>query len=103
MTEPRPTKEIVLPSGKPLEILTYVTARERNQQKEFGLSFMRVSTDQQSITGDVLLKMERKTLEIAVVAYDGSKDDVVNRLEDGSPADWDAAVKEVADVFSPKV
>ncbi|PKM88306.1 hypothetical protein CVU83_01915 [Candidatus Falkowbacteria bacterium HGW-Falkowbacteria-2] len=93
----REVKELTTPSGKKLEIKTYVTARERNEIRDAMLPFMNVDTAtnkvDDKISGDVLVKAEPKLIEVIVSSFDGSSEKVLDRILDGSPEDYDFIVK----------
>ncbi len=99
MTDNRTTHEITTPSGKAVTLKSYLTARERNELRAVFLS--NVSTDPANLqpkiadlSGELLERAERKILELAVVAYDGNSENVIERLLDGSPEDYDFVVVE---------
>jgi len=93
----REVKELITPSGKKLEIKTYVTARERNEIRSAMLPFMNVDTTtskvDDKISGDILIKIEPKLIEVIVSTYDGSSENILDRILDGSPEDYDFIVK----------
>ena len=99
----RETKVITLKSDKKAEIKTYLTARERNELR--GVFFGNFKIDAaggkpeiKEIDGSVLGKAEEKLLELAVVSFDGSTENVLQRLLDGSTADYDEVVAEAGKV-----
>jgi hypothetical protein len=94
----RETKKIKTPSGKEVEIKTYLTARERNELRAVFLKNMEVdpTTNQiKEIKGSVIEEAERKILELAIVSYDGSSENIIERLLEGTPEDYDFVVAEV--------
>ena len=94
----RETTKLTLPSGKEIELKSYLTARERNEIRDVFMEEMRASiakeekeTDQ-VITGHAMIKAEKTLLETIIIALDGISEDVVSRLLDGSPEDYDFVV-----------
>lgn len=107
MTE-RPTTKITTPSGKDVEIKTYLTARERNALREIYLAQLKIPTaagsapDLGQLSGDILEHAERKLIELAVVRYDGSAENILDRLLDGTPEEYDFVVAEANKIGSFK-
>jgi len=99
----REVKAFTTPSGKPFEIKTYLTARERNDLRAIYLENVTVNaqTAQSTLadlTGPVLEKVEKKILELVIASYDGTADNILDRLLDGSPEDYDFIVAEAGKV-----
>jgi hypothetical protein len=92
----RETKKIKTPSGKEVELKTYLTAGERNELRAVFLSGMKLEggTQIKEIDGGVVDKAERKLLELAVVSYDGSAERIVERLLNELPEEYDFIVAE---------
>lgn len=93
----RETKKLKTPSGKELELKSYLTARERNELRGVFLKGMTVdpTTAQiKEIGGSVVEEAERKLLELAVVSYDGNLERIIDRILDGTPEDYDFVVAE---------
>jgi hypothetical protein len=91
----RETKKITTPSGKELVLKSYVTARERN---EFRKVFFPHTEDGKHIDIAATDSGEAKAVEIVVVSYNGSEEKIHERLLDGSPAEYDAVVKEALEI-----
>lgn len=102
----REVRELTTPSGKKLEIKTYVTARERNEIRGAMLPYMNVDTStnkvDDKISGDVLIKAEPKLIEVIVSTYDGSSENILDRILDGSPEDYDFIVNNLKFVSDGK-
>lgn len=97
MNENRPTKIITTPSGKEAVIKTYLTARERNEIRAVFLCKMKLNAASQRVEevgGEALSDAEYTLIRLAVVSYDGSAENVLDRLLDGTPVDYDFIVKE---------
>ncbi|GIW70360.1 MAG: hypothetical protein KatS3mg101_1107 [Patescibacteria group bacterium] len=93
----RETKKIKTPSGKEVELKTYLTARERNELRNIFLKGMTVepSTAQvKEISGELIEEAERKLIELAVVSFDNSAENIIGRILDGTPEDYDFIVSE---------
>lgn len=95
----RPTEIVNLPSGKTAELKSYVTAGERNAFRDELYKDVRMEADPtgemhfKDLSGESLIKIERKTLEIVLVSYDDSAENCMERLLEGTPEDYDAIVK----------
>ena len=99
----REIKKLLTPSGKEYAVKTYLTARERNELRSVFLK--NVSMDalggtpkMADLTGELLERAEAKTIELVVVSYDESSENILNRLLDGSPEDYDAVVAEATKI-----
>lgn len=93
----RETKEVTLPSGKIAVIKTYQTAGERNQLRKAYMSCAQVEmvggiAEVGKVNPEMLDLVNTKMLEVMVVKYDGSADNIISRIEDGTPADYDALI-----------
>jgi hypothetical protein len=96
----RETKKITTPSGKEVEIKTYLTARERNELRSLYLKNAQVdvSNGEQSVkgfTGAIVEEAEKKLIELMIVNYDGNAENISERLLDGTPEDYDFIVSEL--------
>ena len=96
----RKTKTITLPSGKSAELKEYITARERNKLRGIILSQFSFKPDDEikpeiNISGDIAEKMEHKRIGIGVVSYDGSAENILERILDGTPQDYDFIIAEL--------
>lgn len=100
MENQRETRSVKTPSGKELVLKTYLTARERNELRGIFLGEMKVDTGEtgkaeiKDLSGASLEKAEHKLIELAIVAYDGSAENILNRLLDSMPDEYDFAVRE---------
>ena len=95
----RETKIIKLPSGKEAVIKTYLTARERNELRGIYLANMNIETESgttniKEIKGDVMESVEKKLLELGIINFDSSTENIIDRLLDGTPEDYDSMVVE---------
>lgn len=94
----RETKDVTLPSGKVAVIKTYQTAGERNQLRKAYMSCAQINmigdkAEVGKVNPEMLDLVNTKILEVMVVKYDGSADNMISRIEDGTPADYDALIE----------
>lgn len=87
------------PAGKELITKTYLTARERNELRSIFLQnvSMDPGTSQPKIgdlSGELLERAEQKVVDLVVTAYDGNPENILGRLLDGSPEEYDFVVAE---------
>ena len=95
----RQTQKLTTPSGKEVEIKTYLTARERNGLRESilgGVTIDPVTGEPKvaEITGKRFEEMEHDSILVLVISFDGSPDNIVERLLDGTVEDYDFVVAE---------
>jgi hypothetical protein len=91
----RETKTIKTPGGKEVRLKTYLTARERNELRAIFLENMKFEgTQVKEIDGGVVDKAERKLLELVVVSYNGSAENIIERLLEERPEEYDFVVSE---------
>lgn len=96
----RETKKITTPSGKVVELKTFLTARERNEVRKIYLDNMEIGTEKEApviskISGSLVEESEKKLIEMAVVSYDGSSENILNRLLDSTSEEYDFVVAEI--------
>lgn len=99
----RKTKTLQTPLGKELIVKEYVTARERNELRAILLGNMKFDTEgkeigQAQLSGDTLEVSEKKLVEVIVTSYDGSAENILERLLDSTPDEYDFVVKEAMEV-----
>lgn len=95
----RQIRKIKTPLGKEIELKDYLTARERNELRTVYLSNMKVGTENdepviKEIPGSIVDQAEKKLIELAVVSYDGSRENILDRLLDGLPEEYDFVIEE---------
>lgn len=91
------TKTIKTPSGKEVILKSYLTARERNELRGIFLRAMKISPSgeqTQEISGEVTEQAEQKLIELAVISYDGSAENILERLLNSAPEEYDFVVAE---------
>jgi hypothetical protein len=99
----RETKTISLPSGKEVVLKSYLNARERNEYRNVFFSNFKIGLEAKGpevkeVSGDVMVKAEEKLIESAVVSFDGSSENILSRLLDGKPEDYDTLVIEAGKI-----
>lgn len=97
----RETKTLKTPSGKELALKTYLTARERKQVKEALFSQMKGGTNPDGqfeiseLPASVMIQAEEATLKAVIVSYDGSAENILDRLLDSKTDEYDFVLSEV--------
>ena len=99
MSDEKPTITVETPSGKQIVIKQYLTARERNDLRSIVAKKMVFDpttgeAKMGEIGGDILFEQESKLVSLTVVEYDGSKENILERLLDSSPEEYDFVVAE---------
>lgn len=91
----RENKTVKTPLGKELVLKTYLTARERRELRNlyFSKSKINVSADgkneMQMTDNSVLQEYEDTIIKLAVVSYDGSGENILDRLLDEKGEEMD--------------
>ena len=97
---------IQTPLGKNLTLKSFITIREKKivqeKMREKKLLSITPSTNPDSITSEQQEFMEKIPLETCVVDYDGSKENVYERLLDLPSQEFDFIQKACAEVLNPK-
>ena len=100
-TQERETKTLTTPSGKELALKTYLTARERKQVRETLFSQMKGNATPDGtfqiseLPASVMIQAEEATLKAVIVSYDGSVENVLERLLDTKTEEYDFVLAEV--------
>jgi len=100
--ETRETKKLSCPSGKEVEIKTYLTTRERDQVNLDLVGSEKVATDGSPLTNfsiNGLIKSQQTIVKIMVISYDGNSENCFDRLYDGRPEDYDFISDELGKVM----
>ena len=95
----RETKKLTTPSGREFEVKAYLTARELNELRGVYLECVKVDTQNAQptigeISGATLERAEHKLIQLLATSLDGSAENVLDRLLDGMPEDYDFVVAE---------
>lgn len=97
----RETKKIQLPSGKEAEIAAYFTAGELRSVREVYINAVKTEQNEEGklglgeVKGEIISKAEDKLIEIGVVSFDGSKENILTRILDGDPEDYRVLLEEL--------
>ena len=100
----REVKTIQTPSDKEAVLKSYLTAGERNELRRIYLNNMEIGTEKEmpaitKISGSLVEEAEKKMIEIAVVSYDGNPENILGRLLDEKPEEYDFVVAEINKVL----
>jgi hypothetical protein len=95
--------KLTTPSGKELQIIPYLTARERNELRNTYLAEMTTEIDpanpnQSKITGlkgTTYEKREHTLIRIGVTSYAGNMENILDRLLDEKPEEYDFVIEEL--------
>lgn len=103
----RETKTLTTPGGKEFILKTYVTGREARQLQAIFLD--KVSLKQtpegqtmEGLKGSAAAEAEDLAVKLIVISFDGSEDDLINRILDLPNTDTDFIKKTINEVTSPK-
>ena len=97
-------QEVTLASGRKAEIKTRLSARERNDLRRVFMSTLKVgdlqpgqSTDDK-IPAGLALDVQEKMIATLVVSFDGSAENVLERVNNGTPEDFDELFVKAAEI-----
>lgn len=96
----RETKKYTTPSGKEVELKTYITGREKRSIQNIFLGKIEMSvsgkeTQLSKINGDLVEQAENKSIEVIVVSVGGNTENVVDLVLDLRAEDYDFVIKEI--------
>ena len=99
----RETKTLTTPDGKELVLKSYLTAKERNGYLlELDANGLKGSEggapDAPTIAATI--KSAKKLFETAVVSYDGSAENISDRLESGKADEYDFVLNAAGEVLA---
>ncbi|MDD2230950.1 MAG: hypothetical protein PHY48_16300 [Candidatus Cloacimonetes bacterium] len=93
----RETKKFNTPDGKEVEIRTFLNDRERNQLKSIFAADVKYNAKMEQInseiSGETMLKAQDELIKLAVVSFDGSAENIFERILDGV-GNYDAILEE---------
>lgn len=104
----RETKTITTPLGKELVLNTYLTAREARKIRDVFLSRTKSTVDGTGSTkseitdADLINQKENALLTAVVVSYDGSSENVIDRLLDLPSNEMQFVIDQATEVENPK-
>lgn len=103
----RETKKLTTPGGKELVLKTYITGRDNRDLQAVFLN--KVSLKQtpegqsmEGLKGSAAAEAEDLAVQLIVVSFDGSSDDLVNRILDLPNTETDFIKKAINEVTNPK-
>jgi len=96
----RETKIIRTPNKHKVEIKSYITGREKRELRDVFLNEMDMNVqggepEIKEIKGSIIKKAENKAIEIVVVAVDGNKNKILDRILDMRSEDYDFVIGEI--------
>ena len=99
----RESLKLTTPQNKELQIIPYLTARERNELRNTYLAEMTTEIDpanpsQSKVTGlkgTAYEKREHTLIRIGVINYAGSTENILDRLLDEKPEEYDFAIEQL--------
>jgi len=98
-------KTIKTPSGKEVVFKNYLTARGRNQIRNIYLNNTKVKVGEATpkiedinVTGEMVEKAETELIKGLVLSFDGSAENILDRILDGSPEDYDFIIQQCNEV-----
>lgn len=104
----RETKTIKTPSGKEAKLKTYLTAGESKELSLVFLKGMKLDYDSETkkpivkdISGSLMNEAENKAIELLVVSFDGSKENILDRLLELRTDEFDFIMKEINEITKP--
>jgi len=99
----RETKKITTKSGIEVELITYLTGREMILWRGLFLDYFKTDIkgkmEDVKIEGKLLAEMEKRAIEIAIVSVGGSKDNIVQKIEEFPLAEYREVVDEAMKVM----
>jgi hypothetical protein len=104
----RETKKITTPSGKVAELKTYFTAGETKELSLVFLKGMKLDYDSETkkpivkdISGSLMNEAENRAIELVVVSFDGSNENILGRLLELRTNEFDFIMKEINEITKP--
>jgi len=99
----RETIKLTTPLGKDLVIKSFMNAKERNAIKSAFLEGIKIDPNDigsedhimKDVDASIMLKAEKRTFEQLIVSYAGSSENIADRLEQATPAEYDFVVAEL--------
>jgi len=104
----RETKKITTPSGKAVELKTYLTAGEAKELSLVFLKGMKLDYDAETkkpivkdISGSLINEAENRAIELIVVSFDGSNENILGRLLELKSTEFDFVMEEINKITKP--
>lgn len=104
----RETKKIITPLGKDVELKTYLTAGEAKELSLVFLKGMKLDYDPETkksavkdMSGQLINDAENRAIELIVVSFDGSNENILNRLLELKNTEFDFIMDEINKITKP--
>jgi hypothetical protein len=106
----RETKKITTPSGKEVELKTYLTAGEAKELSLIFLKGMKLDYDPETkkptvkdMSGQLMNDAENRTVEIMVVSFDGSAENILGRILQLRNDEFEFIMEEINKITKPDI
>ena len=100
----RETKTVTTPENKELVLKSYLTAKERNgyllELAANGLTKASLDDAHESAVTVATIKSAKKLFETAIVRYDGSAENIAERLDDVKSDEYDFVLNAAGEVLA---
>lgn len=104
----RETKKIITPSEKVVELKTYLTAGEAKELSLVFLKGMKLDYDAETkkpivkdISGSLINEAENRAIELIVVSFDESNENILGRLLELKSTEFDFVMEEINKITKP--
>ena len=101
----RETKTVKTPLGKEVEIKAYMTFGEKQEIQAIYLGGMKAEIGPDNkpvvkeIRGEILTEAQHKLIEMAVVSYDGAKENILQLILDIPASEGDFILAEIDKIY----
>lgn len=106
----RETKKITTPLGKVVELKTYLTAGEEKELRLIFLNGMKLDYDSETkkpvvkeMPGSLMNEAENRGIELMVVSFDGSSENILGRLLEIRSDEFDFIMEEINKIAKPNI
>jgi len=99
---------VTLPSGKTAKIKNGLTGREKRALREVFLNEAELNTTAEGkqvlsgLQGTIIAKAEDAAIQTVVIEFDGSSDDILNRVLDLPSSEYDILLAKINEVTAEK-
>ncbi len=104
----RETKKITTPSGKVVELKTYLTAGEAKELSLVFLKGMKLDYDPETqkstvkdMSGQLMNEAENRAIELVVVSFDESNENILGRLLELKNTEFSFIMDEINKITKP--
>lgn len=97
-------KEYTTPNQKELTLKPYLTGRAKHELRQIMTASSELDTagNVKGISGSTILETETKLIELLVVSYDGSEENVLDRILDAPSTEMDFVLAKCDEITSGK-